>query len=168
MGLKDVGGRVGYFVGGGVMGLTGKDSRIKENVGIKLGLFLGALVDLEDDGDQVGSFVGGGVMGLTAKDSLVGEYAGIKLSACLVGCWWLTYDIGSTQPIEIVEVMKGSAGKMIDNAGGIGVDFSLAHNLMPGVGIGIHKMHTISCLYSPEALRAEDATGLFELSILNE
>ena len=80
----------------------------------------------------------------------------------------LTYDIRSTQPIEMFEVMKGSAGNMIDNAGGIGVNFSHSHNLMPGVGIEMHKMHTISCSYSPEALRVEDATGSFELSILNE
>ena len=123
---------------------------------------------LEDVGDQVGSFVSGGVMGLTVGDLLAREYVGIKLLACLLGRWWLTYDIGSTQPIEIVEVTKGSAGKMIDNAGGIGINFSLAHNLMPGVGIEMYEMHTISCLYSLEALRAEDAAGLFEVSILNE
>ena len=41
MGMKDVGGRVGCFISGGVMGLTGEDLLIKENVvGIRLGLFL--------------------------------------------------------------------------------------------------------------------------------
>jgi hypothetical protein len=39
---------------------------------------------------------------------------------------------------------------------------------MPGVGIEMHEVHTVSCLYSLEALRTEDATGSFELRVLNE
>jgi hypothetical protein len=64
--------------------------------------------------------------------------------------------------------LAGSTRNMIDNAGEIPVDLYLSHNLMPGVGIEMHEVHFISCSYSPEALRAEDTTGLFELSILNE
>jgi hypothetical protein len=86
----------------------------------------------------------------------------------------LTYNIGVTQQqsapiIEIFEVVKGSAGNMIDNTESqFNLDFLLSHSLMPGVGIEMHEVHTVSCLYSLEALRAEDANGSFELRVLNE
>ena len=53
-----------FLVGGGVMGLTVGLSLVGECVGVKLGLFLGALLGLEDVGNRVSSFVGGRVMGL--------------------------------------------------------------------------------------------------------
>ncbi|KAL3774885.1 hypothetical protein ACHAW5_007303 [Stephanodiscus triporus] len=86
----------------------------------------------------------------------------------------LTYDIGATQQqfapsIQVFEVKKGSTGNLIDNAESQSdLDFSLSHNLMSGVGIGMHEVHTLSCSYSSDALSAEDATGSFELNILNK
>jgi hypothetical protein len=68
-----------FLVGGGVMGLTVGLSLVGECVGVKLGLFVGALLGLEDVGNPVGSFVGGGVMGLAVGGLLVGECVDIKL-----------------------------------------------------------------------------------------
>jgi len=48
------------------------------------------------------------------------------------------------------------------------IDFSLSHNLIQGVGIELYEIHTISCSYTTEALEALDATGSFELEILDK
>ncbi len=85
----------------------------------------------------------------------------------------IEYIVGATQlqPAPIIrnfEVKKGSAGNTFnDNAGPSNLDFSLSHNLMQGVGIEMHEVHTLACSYSPEALVAADPTGSFELGVLN-
>lgn len=99
----------------------------------------------------------------------IGDLPPLVIDSTLV-----VYDIGATQlqPAPIIsnfEVVKGSAGNAFDDTTGQSIlDFSLAHNLMQGVGIEMNEAHTLSCSYSSEALLAADPTGSFELIILNK
>ncbi|KAL9189871.1 hypothetical protein ACHAXT_009546 [Thalassiosira profunda] len=79
----------------------------------------------------------------------------------------LTHDIGATQQqsapsIEVYEVQKGSAGNLLEEAEGLAdIQFSLAHNLVQGVGVGMQEVHELRC----DAL---DAAGSFELGVLGK
>ena len=99
----------------------------------------------------------------------IGDVSSLVIDSTLV-----EYVEGATQlqPAPIIrnfEVTKGSTGNALDNiAGQSSLDFTLAHNLVQGVGIGMNEVHTLTCSYSSEALMAADPTGSFELSVLNK
>ncbi|KAL7430197.1 hypothetical protein ACHAXM_002057 [Skeletonema potamos] len=86
----------------------------------------------------------------------------------------LSFEIGSTQQqptptMEAIEVRKGSNGNIYDNVGEQPeIEFSLTHDLIPHVGIGMFEVHSITCSYTAAALEAHDSKGAFELRILDK
>ena len=104
--------------------------------------------------------------------AMIGDISPLVVDSSLI-----TYDIGATQQqsaptVEVYEVIKGSSGNLLDDdaidQSTIDIDFNLSHNLVGGVGIANNEVHTISCTYSPEALANADASGSFDLEILNK
>jgi hypothetical protein len=90
-------------------------------------------------------------------------------------------EVGATQQqsaptIEVIEVRKGSSGNIYnieddgDHTSGElpDIQFSLTHDLIPEVGIGMGEVHSISCSYTTKALEDNDSTGSFELRILDK
>ena len=74
-----------------------------------------------------------------------------------------------TPTMEVFEVRKGSSGNVYDSiAEQPDIEFSLTHDLIPHVGIGMGEVHSISCSYTTAALEAHDSSGSFELSIVDK
>ena len=71
--------------------------------------------------------------------------------------------------IEVIEVRRGSNGNTYDSIDEHpDIEFSLTHDLNPHVGIGMAEVHSITCSYTTAALEAYDASGSFELSIMDK
>ena len=74
-----------------------------------------------------------------------------------------------TPTIEVIEVRRGSNGNSYDNiVEHPDIEFSLTHDLNPHVGIGMAEVQSITCSYTAAALEAHDASGSFELSIMDK
>ena len=97
------------------------------------------------------------------------------VSPLTVGTSQLYNEVGATQQqpaptIEVIEVREGSSGNIynVDDGELPDIQFSLTHDLIPEVGIGMGEVHSISCSYKTKALEDNDSTGSFELSILDK
>eukprot|EP00804_Cyclotella_cryptica_P021433 CCRYP_005783-RA/>CCRYP_005783-RA protein AED:0.00 eAED:0.00 QI:831/1/1/1/1/1/3/2372/6166 len=100
--------------------------------------------------------------------SNIGDVTNLEVDTALV-----SFEIGATQQqsgpiIEVFEVRKGFTGNFIEDADGVEIDFSLLHNVVPGVGIGMAEIHELSCTYAENAISANNNSGSFELEILNK
>jgi glycyl-tRNA synthetase (class II) len=85
----------------------------------------------------------------------------------------VSFEIGASQQqsaptIDVTEVRKGSTGNSIVDPDQVTVDFTLSHDIEPGVGIDRAAVHILTCAYSAKAIAANDPSGSFHISVFDK
>jgi hypothetical protein len=98
----------------------------------------------------------------------IGDVSMLEVDSSLV-----SFEIGASQQqsaptIDVTEVRKGSTGNSIVDPDQVTVDFTLSHDIEPGVGIDRAAVHILTCAYSAKAIAANDPSGSFHISVFDK